>query len=579
MSQSSILSMLHGRASLRPDDVAFTFTDYENDWAGVPESLTWSQLSRRTLNVARELGPHGSVGDRAVILAPQGLDYIAAFLGSMQAGLIAVSLLLRHRGSSHERVSAVLADTAPSVVLTTSAVAEDIAEYVDQARLDTVPKIVEIDSMNLDVDGGTSVRTADLPNVAYLQYSSCSTRVPTGVMISHQNLRVNFEQLMRSFFADSHVKAPSNATIVSWLPFYHDMGLVLGVCAPILGGYRGELMSPVSFLERPARWVRALAANPHAWSAAPNFAFDRAARKTTDSDLAGLDLGGVLGIISGAERVEPATLQRFVDRFAHFNFRDHMMRPSYGLAEATVFVATGTWSESTPAVHFDVGELGAGRVERCTAGSGTALVKYKVPQSPTLRIVDSETHREWPPDFVGEIWIHGENVAEGYWRKPPEEQACFGATLLNPSPGTPDGPWLRTGDLGFIYEGELFIVGRIKDLLIIRGRNHYPEDIEATVQEITRGRVAAISVPVNSTEQLVTIIELKKRGDSNEEAMHWLTCVKSDVTSAISNAHGVSVGDLVLVPPGSIPTTTSGKIRRAACVEQYRQDQFARLDA
>jgi fatty acid CoA ligase FadD21 len=578
MSQPAVLAMLHGRASLRPHDVAFTFTNYDEDWAGVPESLTWSQLSRRTLNVARELGPHGSDGDRAVVLAPQGLDYIAAFLGSMQAGRIAVPLPLPHRGSNHERVSAVLADTSPSVVLTTSAVAEDIAAYVDQARLDAVPKIVEIDAMNLDFDGVTSVRTADLPNVAYLQYSSGSTRLPTGVMISHRNLQVNFEQLMRGFFADSHVKAPPNATIVSWLPFHHDMGLVLGVCAPILGGYRGELTSPVSFLERPARWVRSLAENPHAWSAAPNFAFDLAARKTTDSDLAGLDLGGVLGIISGAERVEPATVQRFVDRFAHFNFRDHMMRPSYGLAEATVWAATGTWGDSST-VHFDIGELSAGRAQRCSGGTGTVLVKYKVPQSPTLRIVDCDTNRECPQGLVGEIWMHGANVAEGYWRKPPEEQSCFGATLVDPSPGTPDGPWLRTGDLGFISEGELFIVGRIKDLLIIRGRNHYPEDIEATVQEITRGRVAAISVPLDSTEKLVTIIELKKRGDSDEEAMHWLSGVKSDVTSAISNAHGVSVGDLVLVPPGSIPTTTSGKIRRAACVEQYRQDQFARLDA
>jgi fatty acid CoA ligase FadD21 len=356
------------------------------------------------------------------------------------------------------------------------------------------------------------------------------------------------------------------------------MGLVLGVCAPILGGYRAELTSPVSFLERPARWVRSLAENPHAWSSAPNFAFDLAARKTTDNDLAGLDLGGVLGIISGAERVEPTTLQRFVDRFAHFNFRDHMMRPSYGLAEATVFVTTGTWSESSPAVHFDIGELGAGRVERCAAGAGTALVKYKVPQSPTLRIVDSETHRECPQDLVGEIWVHGENVADGYWHKPPEEQSCFGATLVDPSPGTPDGPWLRTGDLGFIYEGELFIVGRIKDLLIIRGSNHYPEDIEATVQEITGGRVAAISVPVNSTEQLVTIIELKKQRDSTEDPTRWLSELKSDVTSAISNAHGLNIGDLVLVEAGAIPTTTSGKIRRAACVEQYREEQFNRLD-
>ncbi|OBA62305.1 acyl-CoA synthetase [Mycobacterium sp. 1100029.7] len=571
--------MLHGRASLRPDDVAFTFTDYEGNWEGNRESLTWSQLSRRTLNVARELGPHGSIGDRAVILAPQGLDYIAAFLGSMQAGLIAVPLPLPHRGSSHERVGAVLADTSPTVVLTTSAVADDVAEYVDRARLKDVPKIVEIDSMNVDADSETRTPTSDFPRVAYLQYSSGSTRTPSGVMISHRNLEVNFEQLMRSFFVDSGNKLPSRATIVSWLPFYHDMGLVLGVCAPILSGHRAELTSPVGFLERPARWVRALAENPQTWSSAPNFAFDLAARKTTDKDLAGLDLGGVLGIISGAERVEPATLQRFVDRFAHFNFRDHMMRPSYGMAEATVFVATGTWDESSPAAYFEADELGAGRVVPSATGKGTALVKYQVPRSPTVRIVDSETHHECAAGLIGEIWVHGENVADGYWRKEPAEQRCFGATLLDPSPGTPAGPWLKTGDLGFVHEGELFIVGRIKDVLIIRGRNHYPEDIETTVQEITRGRVAAISIPVNGTEQLVTVIELKQRTDTGADANRWFDDVKSRVTAAISNAHGLNVGDLVLVAPGSIPTTTSGKIRRAACVEQYSQHQFARLDA
>jgi fatty acid CoA ligase FadD21 len=576
--QSSILSMLHGRASLRPNDVAFTFTDYGHDPAGVRESLTWAQLSRRTMNVAHELSLRASVGDRAVILAPQSLDYILAFLGSMQAGLIAVPLPLPHRGSTDERVGAVFVDTSPSVVLTTSAVAGDVGDYVDQARMGTAPKIVEIDSLNLDVEPGPTIEPADVPSIAYLQYSSGSTRTPTGVMLSHRNLQVNFEQLMRSYFTDCGIMTPPD-TIVSWLPFYHDMGLVLGVCAPILGGFRADLTGPAAFLERPARWMQALAENSRAFSAAPNFAFDLAARKTTDGDLAGLDLGGVLGIISGAERVELATLRRFVDRFAHFNFRDHMMRPSYGLAEATVFVAAGTWNESSPADRFDVEELSAGRVARSAAGTGTALVKYKVPQDPALRIVDSDTNRECPQDVVGEIWVHGDNVATGYWGKPPEEQRCFGATLVDPSPGTPAGPWLRTGDLGFSSDGELFIVGRIKDLLIFRGRNHYPEDIEATVQEITRGRVAAISVPLDSTEKLVTVIELKKRGGSTLEAMHWLSLIKSDVTSAVSNAHGLNVGDLVLVPPGSIPTTTSGKIRRAACVEQYRQDEFTRLDA
>lgn len=577
MPPSSMLSMLHGRASMRPDDVAFTFTEYQHHPAGVRHSLTWSQLSRRTLNMAREVRVHGCGGDRAVILAPQGLDYVVAFLGAMQAGFIAVPLPLPHRGSSHERVTAVFADTLPAVVLTTSAVADEVRDYVDRSGLDPAPKIVEIDALNLDVEGAPSVRPADLPEIAYLQYSSGSTRLPAGVMMSHRNLTVNFEQLMRGFFVAA--KAPADMTIVSWLPFYHDMGLVLGICAPILGGYRAELMSPVAFLEKPARWLRALAENSHAWSSAPNFAFDLTARTTTDADLAGLDLGGVLGIINGAERVEPATLRRFVDRFAHFDFQDHMMRPAYGLAEATVFVATGTWSETAGAAHFDLAALSAGRVQRCTGDAGAALVRYRLPQSPLVRIVDTDSHRECPPDVVGEIWVHGDNVAEGYWGKPADEQGCFHATLVGPSPGTPDGPWLRTGDLGFVSEHELFIVGRIKDLLIIRGRNHCPEDIEATVKEITGGRVAAISLPLNSTEQLVTIVELKKRGDSPEATTQWLAEVKSAVTAAISQAHGLTVGDLVPVAPGSIPITTSGKIRRAACVEQYRQDQFTRLDA
>jgi fatty acid CoA ligase FadD21 len=575
--------MLHGRASLHPGDAAFTFADYVHDSASVSESLTWSRLAGRTLNLACELSVHASIGDRAVILAPQSLDYVVAFLGSMQAGLVAVPLPLPHRGSGDDRVSAVLGDASPTVVLTTSAVADDVAGYLDRARLDVVPKIVELDSLNLDGEVGEGFSTADFPSTAYLQYSSGSTRLPTGVMISHRNLKTNFEQVMRSYFAGANLKTSTDATFVSWLPFYHDMGLMMGVCGPILSGHPAALMSPTAFVESPARWIRALAQNPRAFSAAPNFAFDLAARKTTDSDLAGLDLGGVHAIINGAERVDPSTLERFADRFAHFNFRDRMLRPSYGLAEATVFVASGTWSESSGdssgAAHFDADELSAGRAQRCATGTGSALVRYELPQSPTARIVDVDTNRECPQDVVGEIWVYGDNVAEGYWSRPPDEQKCFGATLIDPSPGTAGGSWLRTGDLGFVSGGELFIVGRIKDMLIIRGRNHYPEDIEATVQEITRGRVAAISVPVNSTEKLVTVIEVKKRGDSTTEAMRWLSEIKSDITSAISNAHGLNVGDLVLVPPGSIPTTTSGKIRRAACAEQYRQDQFIRLDA
>ncbi|SOJ54203.1 Putative fatty-acid--CoA ligase FadD21 [Mycobacterium simulans] len=578
MPSSSVVSLLRERAGLQPDEIAYTYLDYELDWAGVAESLTWSQAYRRTRNVAHEIRRSGRLGDRAVILAPQGLAYIAGFLGAMQAGMIAVPLSVPQIGSHDERVTAVLADTSPSVILTTAAVAENVGEFIRQTNTDAIPAIVEIDS--LDLDGNSpNPWTEDLPNTAYLQYTSGSTRLPAGVMISHRNLHANFRQLMSTYFVEFDGVPPRDASIVSWLPFYHDMGLILGVIAPILGGYRSELTSPVAFLQRPARWMQSLARQTYSWSAAPNFAFELAAKRTSDADMAGLDLRGVLGIISGSERIHPATLNRFCDRFAPYNLRDRMMRPSYGLAEATVYVASRNSSGSPEVVYFESDELSAGSAKRCAPETGTPLLSYGMPGSPIVRIVDPDTGVECPAGTIGEIWVHGDNVAEGYWRKPDETKRTFGAMLVAPSPGTPEGPWLRTGDLGFVSEQELFVVGRMKDLLIVYGRNHYPEDIESTVQEITGGRVAAISVPADHTEKLVAIIELKKRGDTDEEKMHKLRVVKTDVTAAISESHGLKVADLVLVPPGSIPTTTSGKVRRAACVEQYRHQQFTRLDA
>ena len=581
MRDSSVLSLLRERAGLQPDDVVFSFTDYEQDWeSGVREALTWAQLYRRTLNVAHEIGRHGSVGDRAVILAPQGLAYIAAFLGAMQAGLIAVPLTVPQVGSLDERVSAVLEDTSPSVILTTSAVAEAVSEYIGRPGTGVIPTIIEVDALDLDAKSPSSIRLTEAPTTAYLQYTSGSTRLPAGVMITHRNLLVNFQQLMADYFAPTNGVAPTDLTVVSWLPFYHDMGLVLGVVAPILGGWRSELTSPIAFLQRPARWIRAMANASHPFSAAPNFAFDLAVRKTTDADMAGLDLGACQGIISGSERVHPATLERFCKRFAPYGFPNHMMLPSYGMAEGTVYAACRPKDGSSPViVHFEPEKLSEGIAERREARTGAPLISYGTPKSPMMRIVDSDTRMECAAGTVGEIWMRGDNVAEGYWQKPDETQRTFGGMLVDPSPGTPEGPWLRTGDLGFMSEGEMFIVGRMKDLLIVYGRNHYPDDIESTVQGITGGRVAAIAVPVGETEKLVTIIEVKKRADSDEEALQKLNAVKNKVIAAISTSHGLKVADLVLVAPGSLPTTTSGKVRRAACVEQYRRQQFARLDA
>lgn len=574
MGEPSILSVLRERAGLTPDEHAFTFTDYDRNWDGVAESLTWSQLYRRTLNVAQEVGRHGSPGDRALIVAPQGLPFIVAFLGAMQAGFIAVPLAVPVPGSHDERLGAVVTDTSPAVVLTTTDVFDIAAQYVDDGA--AVIAAIAVDTLDLDATPLVGPEIPDGPDIAYLQYTSGSTRLPAGVMISHRNLCANFEQLMPDYFFRSGGVVPPGGQLVSWLPFYHDMGLMLGIAAPILDGCGADLLSPLAFLARPARWLQTLSRHDKAFSAAPNFAFDLTARRTTDAELEGLDLGGVIGIINGAERIHPTTLVRFNERFHSVGFEPDMVLPSYGLAEATVFVASGSNGRAPGVVDFDADQLSLGVAVRSTGGA--PLLRYGLPVAPLVRIVDADSCRPCPDGTVGEIWTHGANVSAGYWRKPEQTGSAFGATMVDGSPDLPETGWLRTGDRGFVSEGELFIVGRIKDMLIVRGRNHYSEDIEATVQKITRGRVAAIAVSDEQTEQLVTIVELKTVPHSDTDTDE-LTVVKRDVIAAVSRAHGLQITDIVLVEPGAIPTTTSGKIRRSACVEQHRQGRFVRLDA
>jgi len=582
--ESSIPAVLRERASLQPNDMAFTYVDYDQDWDGVAVPLTWAQLYRRVLNLSVLLKAHGSTGDRALILAPQGLDYIVGFLAALQAGLVAVPLSVPYGGVHDERTTSVLADTAPAVILTTSAVIEHVSPFGQTQDGESVPSIIEVDLLDLDSrqrPAGPGARAAgrDRPDFVYLQYTSGSTRTPAGVMVSNKNVFANFEQIMGDFFVHEGGVAPADLTVASWLPLYHDMGLLMGIIMPILAGLPTVITSPVAFLQRPARWLHMMARGGQTISAGPNFAFDLAARKTSDEEMAGFDLGRVHSILNGSERVQPATLKRFADRFAKFNFSPVALRPAYGMAEATVYIATRRVGDPPEIVSFESDKLPAGQAHRCETGTGTALVSYGSPESQLVRIVDPDTGNECPEGTVGEIWVHGDNVASGYWRKDEETKRTFGARIANPSEGTPEGPWLRTGDSGFYSAGELYIIGRIKDLLIVYGRNHSPDDIEATIQEITPGRCAAIAVPDKGIEKLVAIIEVKKRGGSDEEAAEALRAVKSQVKSAISKSHGLSVADLVLVSPGSIPITTSGKIRRSECVERYRQDAFARVDA
>jgi fatty acid CoA ligase FadD28 len=576
--EASIPDVLRERASLQPDDPAVTFIDYEQNSDGDAETLTWSQLYRRTSTVAVELSGAGTVGDRAVIVAPQGLDYMVAFLGALQAGRVAVPLSVPMGGVLDERFDLVMRDAAPVAVLTTSGVAGTVAERLPP-QTDSGVTVLKTDQLSRESRRGFHVDAEDGPEIAYLQYTSGSTREPSGVMMSHRNVVANTDQLMAGYFSDRGSLPPPGTTVVSWLPFYHDMGLVLGICAPILLGLPPVLTSPVAFLQRPARWMQLMATHRKVYTAGPNFAFELAARKTTDDDMAGLDLSDVLAIVTGSERVQPATLRRFTQRFTRFNLPESVIRPSYGLAEATVYVATRAPGEPPKIVHFDAEKLSDGHAKPLEGGQGapntpsTPLISYGVPESPLVRIVDPGTSIECPAGTTGEIWVFGANNARGYWGDAQKTADTFGGVLA----GASEGPWLRTGDLGFISDGELFIVARIKDLLIVYGRNHSPDDIEATIQEISGGRVAAVSVADGQTEKLVAIVEHKKRGASDDEAAQHAATVRGDIATAVFNAHGLSIADLVLVPPGSLPITTSGKIRRASCAEYYRHGRFDRV--
>ena len=575
----SLPAVLRERAGLQPNDAAFSYVDYEHDWEGVTETLTWSQLYRRTLNLAQQLRLCGSTGDRAVILAPQGLDYIVSFLGAVQAGLTAVPLSVPVGGASDERVSSVMRDASPTVVLTTSAVAGYLGEYLKPEPGKPAPTVVEVDLLDLDSGKVRPAKGESSAETVYLQYTSGSTRTPAGVMITDANILTNFKQINADFFSDHGGVAPPGTGIVSWLPLYHDMGLYMGIILPVVNGFSTVLTSPPSFLQRPARWLQLMANNGRAFSAAPNFAFEVTARKVTDEDMAGVDLGNVVSILNGSERVQPATLKRFIDRFSRFNLQHKVIRPAYGMAEASVYIATRQAGHPPEIVNFDSDKLTAGHAKRCASGAGTPLVSYGVPRSPIVRIVDPDTRTECPAGTVGEIWAQGDNVGTGYWGRPADRENTFGATIVDPAAETPEAPWLRTGDLGFFSEGELFIIGRIKDLLIVYGRNHSPDDIEGTIHEITRGRCVAIGVPDQGIEKLVTIVEFKKTGDSDEEVADRLSAVKREITSAISNAHGLATSDVVLVGPGSIPVTTSGKVRRADSERLYLEGAFRRLDA
>jgi len=569
VSQTTIPDLIERRADGQPDDIAYTFIDYEDDPAGVSESLTWSELRDRVNVVADKLSKIGSPGDRAAVLAPQGLEYVIGFFGAIQAGFIAVPLSVPQPGQHDARVASALGDCSPVAVLTTSAVADEIRKYAQAQPGQRPPRVIELDALDFD-SPVNPVAVETCPKIAYLQYTSGSTRQPAGVEITHRNAIVNVEQAATEYFEDLG-GVPEDMTVLCWAPLYHDMGLILGVFFPLGSGRPGVLMSPVAFMQKPVRWIQQMAAYPSVITAGPNFAFEVAVRRSSDDDLAGLDLSDVLVMINGGERVHAATVRRFAERFGPFGLPDSSMRPTLGMAEAAVFVVTSAGGRPPTMVRFDSEKLAAGHAEECAEG-GTELVTAGQPRTCELRVVDPETMLEKPAGEVGELWMRGDQVGSGYWRNPEATERAFNGQLAQASAGVSAGRWLRTGDLAVMFGGEVFIIGRLKDLLIVDGRNHYPDDIEATVTEITGGRVAAVAITEDTTEKLIVIAEVKE----TDPAM--VSAAKQQVTAAVSRDHGVRVWDAMFVPPRSLPITTSGKVRRKASLELYQAGQLRRVE-
>ncbi|MCK2213522.1 fatty acyl-AMP ligase [Actinomadura sp. ATCC 31491] len=531
-----------------PDAPAYTFVDYLGD--GSRHTLTWAQADLRARALAVRLRELAGPGDRVAVLAPSGLEYVSAVLGAMYARLVAVPLFAPGLPGHGERLARAFADAAPAVVLTTTAARPAVTAFLDGNPVPVPVPVVAVDTVSgllADDWEGEPVEPGDL---AYLQYTSGSTRAPAGVEITHGNLTANAAQLWEVFRA-----RPRTSAAVLWLPLFHDMGLVATVAMPIMGANRALFMDPVAFVMSPVRWLRLLSEEADAYTGAPNFAYEYTAARVRPEDKDGLDLSGVRVMLNGAEPVRPGAFAAFDAAFAGCGLRPEAHTPAYGLAEATVFVAATARDERPVVTAFSRDALNDGRAVPWTAGPASHLVSCGRPHGQRVRIVGDAG--DLPDGHVGEIWVQGPNVARGYWRDPARSAEVFG----------PDG-WLRTGDLGVRHDGRLYVTGRVKDLVIVDGRNHYPQDIEATVQEaheaVRRDRVAAFAVPGPDTERLVVVAERSRRGQAAGRDE-----VARAVRAAVRTGHDLAVHDFVLTEAGTVPRTSSGKLARSACRRAY----------
>ncbi|MFG1785016.1 long-chain-fatty-acid--AMP ligase FadD32 [Rhodococcus oryzae] len=593
MPGSTLVDHVEQHTRENADELAYRYIDYSREREGEVHELTWTQFGNRLRAVAARLQQVTEPGQRVAILAPQGLDYVISFFAAMHAGTIAVPLFDPDEPGHGDRLHAVLGDCKPSAILTASTSAAGVRQLFRSLPAAERPRIIAVDAIP-DTVGETWVYPEiGLDDIAYLQYTSGSTRVPAGVEITHRAVGTNALQMVDA------IELTTDSRGVTWLPLFHDMGL-LTVILPALGGKYITIMSPRAFVARPYRWIKELAAitdGAGTFAAAPNFAFEHAAARGLPKDGETLDLSNVIGLINGSEPVTTSSMRKFNDAFGPYGLPKTAIKPSYGMAEATLFVSSTKHSDEARIIYVDRAQLNEGRMVKVDKDAPDAIAQVScgyVSRSQWAAIVDADTGAELEDENVGEIWLHGNNMGQGYWGRPEETEQTFhnrlSSTIATGShaDGAPeDSNWMRTGDYGVYVDGELYITGRVKDLVIVDGRNHYPQDLEATAQEASAalrpGFVAAFAVPANqlpkevfeagagltfdaddASEQLVLVGERAPGAGKADPAP-----IADAVRAAISTRHGVTARDVLLVPAGSIPRTSSGKIARRACKAAY----------
>jgi acyl-CoA synthetase (AMP-forming)/AMP-acid ligase II len=530
------------------------------DEAGARTSF--GQLDAAALAIAGALQPKCERGARVLLLYPPGPEFLAAFFGSLYAGAIAVPLYPPSPAQlqrTARRLTSIARDAGATLLLTPAAFMplRALLREVDPTFAE-LPWLAHEQALQAS-PGAT--RDGAAHDVAFLQYTSGSTGAPKGVMVTHENAVHN----IRAIYACLELSA--SETIVSWLPPYHDMGLIGVGLYPLYSGSRVLQMSPVDFLKRPVRWLRALSEHGAEATVAPNFAYELCLRKIGDDDCEGLDLSHVRLALNGAEPVRADTLQRFCARFARHGFRPRAFLPCYGLAEATLMVTGKPWPRETETATFDKAALAAGALQAASAApaSSATLVSCGRPALDTdVRIVDRATLRECAEGVVGEIWMKGPGKALGYWGKPEDSAAAFGARLQPPHG---EGDFLRTGDLGCMRGGELYVVGRAKDVIVIHGKNHHPQDIELTAERahaaLRPGCSAAFAYDVADREAVALVQEVETEQPSE------LHAAAGAIRTAVYREHGLRLDAVALVARGAVPKTTSGKTQRSACRERF----------